>query len=108
MAWCGATQDGGSGITITDLTLKFYGANGSLSVRSPGARPLLFTVPGNGGAGFAFVVSQDELARVNSFLATSSRLSLEASFTGAGSAPKASYPERQPRQPPSKVPEPGT
>lgn len=103
-----ATQGGGSSITITDLTLKFYGANGSLVGAIDGSQTFDSTVPGNGGAGFAFVVSQDELAQVNTYLASTSRLTLEASFSGAGSGPESFFIENAGGGVPSEVPEPGT
>jgi hypothetical protein len=104
-----ATQGGGSSITITDLTLKFYGANGSLVGAIDGQQTFASTVPGNGSAGFAFVVSQDELAQVNTFLTTTSRLTLEASFTGAGGGPESFFIRNgDAGGGPSEVPEPGT
>ena len=103
-----ATQQGGGSVTITDLTLKFYAADGSFVGAIDGSQTFDSTVPGNGGAGFAFVVSQDELAQVNTFLATTSRLTLEASFTGAGAGPESFFIENAGGGVPSEVPEPGT
>jgi hypothetical protein len=86
-----ATQGGGSGVTITDLTLKFYGSNDQLIGAIDGQHTFGSTVPGNGGAGFAFVVSADEQAQVNAFLASTSRLALEASFSGTGGGPESFF-----------------
>jgi hypothetical protein len=86
-----ATQGGGSGVTITDLTLKFYGLNDQLIGAIDGQHTFASTIPGNGGAGFAFVVSGDERAQVNAFLASTSRLALEASFTGTGGGPESFF-----------------
>jgi hypothetical protein len=86
-----ATQGGGGCVTITDLTLKFYGANDQLIGAIDGQQFFGSTVPGNGGAGFAFVISADEQAMVNSFLASTSRLALEASFSGTGGGPESFF-----------------
>ena len=102
-----ATQGGGGGVTITDLTLKFYGANDLFIGAIDGSQTFLSTVPGNGGAGFAFVVSGDEQAQVNTYLASTSRLALEASFTGTGGGPESFFIRGLPSGD-SPVPEPST
>jgi hypothetical protein len=105
-----ATQGGGGSVTIADLTLKFYDANGGIVGAIDGSQVFASTVPGNGGAGFAFRVSDDELAQVNSFLASTSRLALEASFTGAGDGPESFFIRNGGGIPgdDTGVPEPGT
>ena len=86
-----ATQGGGGSVTITDLTLKFYGINDQFVGAIDGQHTFASTIPGNGGAGFAFVVSADERAQVNSYLASTSRLALEASFSGTGGGPESFF-----------------
>jgi len=103
-----ATQGGGSGVTITDLTLKFYNANGGLVGAIDGQQAFASTVAGNGGAGFAFRVSDDEVAQVNAFLASTSRLALEASFTGTGGGPESFFVRNGGIPNDGAVPEPST
>ncbi len=102
-----ATEPGGNAITITDLTLKFYGLNDVFIGAIDGQQAFASTVPGNGQAGFAFVVSADEQAMVNTFLASTSRLALEASFTGSAGGPESFF-IRNGQGGPSPIPEPGT
>ncbi len=103
-----ATQGGGGSVTITDLTLKFYDSNGGVVGAIDGSQAFASTIPGNGGAGFAFRVSNDELAQVNAFLASTSRLALEASFTGTGGGPESFFIRNGAPGDTPEVPEPGT
>jgi hypothetical protein len=104
-----ATEAGGGSINIIDLTLKFYNSSNILIGAIDGSQNFASTVPGNGGAGFAFVVSADEQAQVNSWIqGGASRLALEASFTGGGGGPENFYIHSLEAGTPSEVPEPGT
>lgn len=59
-----AIETDGGGVNIQDVTLKFYSGSNLLAVID-GSQNIAETVPGNGGAGFAFVISEDEQARLN-------------------------------------------
>lgn len=104
-----ATEPSGDSITITDLTLKFFNGN-TLLGSIDGAQTFASSVPGNGGAGFVFRVSTDELSYVNSLLTASTRFALEATLTGAAGGPESfllfNLGTQQP--PPPRVPEPAT
>ena len=79
-----ATEPGGDGITLTDLTLKFYTSAGVLLGAIDGQQAFPQTEVGNGSAGVIFRVSSDEQAFVNSLLANgaTTTLALEATATG--------------------------
>jgi hypothetical protein len=57
-----ATEPGGDSANVIDLTLKFYGVDGTLFGAINGQQYFPTTEPGNGVAGFVFVVSPDEFA----------------------------------------------
>lgn len=54
-----ATEPSGDGANVVDLTLKFYGANGLLAAVD-GSHNFASTEPGNGKAGFVFVIDAPE------------------------------------------------
>jgi hypothetical protein len=86
-----ATEPGGNSANITDLTLKFYTSTGTLLGAIDGQQSFGSTVTGNGGAGFVFRVSADELAYVNGLLAiggATTTLALEASIEDATGGPE--------------------
>jgi len=86
-----ATEPGGNSANVTDLTLKFYSATGTLLGAIDGQQSFGSTVPGNGGAGFVFRVSDDELTFVNGLLAaggSTTTLALEASVDDATGGPE--------------------
>jgi hypothetical protein len=64
-----ATEPGGDGANVVDLTLKFYTSGGTFLGAIDGSQNFSSTNPGNGVAGFTFVVSPSEQAQVNSWLA---------------------------------------
>lgn len=105
-----ATEPAGGTLNITDLTLKFYSATGTLLGSIDGAQNFPSTVPGNGGAGFVFRVSTDEQSYVNGLLSSTARLALESTIAGASGGPESfllfNLETRQP--PPPRVPEPAT
>jgi hypothetical protein len=106
-----ATEPAGSSITITDLTLKFFSATGSLLGSIDGQQTFASTVAGNGGAGFVFRVSNDEQAYVNSLLTSTTRFALESTITGASGGPESFtiFNLGTPNTPPPpRVPEPAT
>jgi hypothetical protein len=105
-----ATEPAGGTLSITDLTLKFFSATGSLLGSIDGSQTFTNTVPGNGGAGFVFRVSNDELGYVNGLLTSTTRFALESTITGASGGPESftifNLGTRNP--PPPRVPEPAT
>lgn len=102
-----ATEPGGDAITITDLTLKFYGAGGNVLGAIDGSQAFASTIPGTGSAGFVFRVSDDELAYVNGLLGTTRWLALESTLTGFGGGPDDFLIYNRAATPPP-VPEPAT
>jgi hypothetical protein len=89
-----AAESGGNGINVADLTLKFFSSGGTLlgaidgnyNFNGPDG-----TNPGNGVAGFTFVVSAVEEAFVNGLLATGgagTRLALEARLLDYSGGPE--------------------
>lgn len=86
-----ATEPGGNGANVTDLTLKFYMPNGTLLGAIDGSFNFAnSTNPGNGVAGFTFVVDQAQQAYVNGLLANgpSTTLALEATITDVAGGPE--------------------
>lgn len=112
-----ATEPSGDSINVIDLTLKFYSSTGTFLGAIDGSQNFLNSNPGNGVAGFTFVVDSAEQSYVNGLLAmggAGTTFALEASLTdfaggaesflvynvGTGAPP--------PPRPGNSVPEPGT
>jgi hypothetical protein len=80
---------------LTDLTLKFYRTSGGTTTLIgwiDGNQDFPSTIPGNGQAGFAFVVSPDEYAYVNGLLGQGNiSLALESTATDAGGGPESFF-----------------
>jgi hypothetical protein len=86
-----ATEPGGDSANVIDLTLKFYSPTGTLLGAIDGARNFPSTNPGNGVAGFTFVVSPSELAPVNAWLAAGgagTRFALESTIADVAGGPE--------------------
>jgi hypothetical protein len=86
-----ATEPGGDGLSITDVTLKFYTSGGGFVGAIDGSQTFSSTFTGNGNAGFLFTVSADEVAAVNGFIAAAGqtgRIALESTITGAAGGPE--------------------
>ncbi len=87
-----ATEPGGDGANVLDLTLKFYTAAGSFLGAINGAYNFATsTNPGNGVAGFTFVVDAPQQAQVNSWLSTggsSTTMALESTITNVAGGPE--------------------
>ena len=86
-----ATEPGGDSINVLDLTLKFYTSGGLFLGAIDGQQNFLTSNPGNGVAGFTFVVDQPQLAQVNSWLLTGgsgTTLALEASIGNFAGGPE--------------------
>ena len=52
----------GDSVNVVDVTLKFYSSTGTFLGAIDGSQPFASSNPGNGVAGFTFVVSADEQA----------------------------------------------
>jgi hypothetical protein len=86
-----ATEPGGNSVNVTDLTLKFYTANGTLLGAIDGQQNFGSTNPGNGVAGFVFVVDTAQQGFVNGLLTqggSGTRLALEASIADFAGGPE--------------------
>jgi len=86
-----ATEPGGNSVNVTDVTLKFYTSGGTFLGAIDGAQNFADSNPGNGVAGFTFVVSADEQAYVNGLLAAGgagTTLALESTITDFAGGPE--------------------
>lgn len=105
-----ATEPAGGALTITDLTLKFFSATGTLLGSIDGNQTFSSTNPGAGVAGFVFRVAEDQQSYVNSLLTATTRFALESTITGASGGPEtfAIFNLGTQQPPPPRVPEPAT
>lgn len=88
-----ATEPGGNGVTIEDVTLKFYGDDGTLLAAIDGSHTFDDTNPGNGVAGFTFVIDEEQQAFLNSTIFglpdfSDIRIALESTISGAQGGPE--------------------
>ncbi len=86
-----ATEPSGDSVNVLDVTLKFYTSGGSFLGAIDGEHNFLTSNPGNGVAGFTFVVDQAQQAQVNSWLLTGgsgTTLALEASIGDFAGGPE--------------------
>jgi hypothetical protein len=87
-----ATEPGGNSIDVTDITLNFYSPAGVFLTSLDGQQSFPSTNPGNGVAGFVFVVDAAERAALNASIFAmpnfgSTILALNSSLTGATGGP---------------------
>lgn len=104
-----ATEPNGDSVNVLDLTLKFYAANGTFLGAIDGQQNFLSSFPGNGVAGFTFVVDAAEQGYVNGLLTlggAGTTLALEASIGDFAGGPESFLIYNLNAAPP--VPEPGT
>ena len=111
-----ATDPGGDGLNLSDLTLKFYSASGALIAAIDGSQIFSNTDVGNGGTGKVFTVSggvggeQDYLNNLifngSNGALTGIYISLEATIVDAEGGPE-SFTALGPNTP-TGVPEPAT
>ena len=107
-----ATEPGGDGLTVTDVSLKFY--NGKTVIAAiDGSFALASTITGNGSSGFLINVdaAQQTFLNTNVFgLAGSSgfRIALESTITGVAGGPESYLAVPGGSLPPTAVPEPET
>lgn len=86
-----ATEPGGDSANVTDLTLKFYTSGGTFLGAIDGQQNFPTTEPGNGVAGFVFVVDLLQRAYVNGLLAaggSGTTLALESTITNVAGGPE--------------------
>ena len=85
-----ATEPGGDSVNVLDVTLKFYTATGTFLGAIDGQQNFASSNPGNGVAGFTFVVSPDERSFVNGLLANgpTTTMALEASIGDFAGGPE--------------------
>ena len=85
-----ATEPMGNGVSVLDVTLKFYGSDGSFLGAIDGQQTFADSNPGNGVAGFTFVVDQAQQAFVNGLLAygPTTTMALEASIGNFSGGPE--------------------
>jgi len=86
-----ATEPSGDSINVLDVTLKFYTSDGSFLGAIDGEQNFTSSNPGNGVAGFTFVVDQAQQTQVNSWLfagGSGTTLALEASLGNFAGGPE--------------------
>jgi len=86
-----ATEPGGDSVNVLDLTLKFYTSVGLFLGAIDGGQNFLTSNPGNGVAGFTFIVDQAQQAQVNSWMqagGSGTTLALEASIGDFAGGPE--------------------
>jgi hypothetical protein len=104
-----ATENQGDSINVLDVTLKFYMADGTFLGAIDGSHEFATSNPGNGVAGFTFVVDAGEQAFVNGLLAAGgagTTLALEATFADYSGGPETFLVVNLGAPPP--IPEPST
>jgi hypothetical protein len=87
-----ATEPGGDSININDITLKFYNGS-SLVAAIDGQQALASTDPGNGVAGFTFVVDPTEQTFLNNAIFSQPgfgnlQIALESTLSDAAGGPE--------------------
>lgn len=106
-----ATEPGGNSIDLTDLTLKFFMSDGTLLGAIDGSFNFASSNPGNGVAGFTFVVDAIQQPTVDGWLSaggTGTRLALEASIASFAGGPESFLIYNLNPGPVPAIPEPGT
>lgn len=106
-----ADEPNGNSVNVIDLTLKFYGSNGLLKAID-GSHTFASTDPGNGKAGFVFVVDASEQTWLNNNVFNlpnfgDINLALEASISDVAGGPE-SFVILRADPTTREVPEPGT
>ena len=87
-----ATEPGGNGVNITDVTLKFFNGN-TVIAAIDGQQIFADTVTGNGGAGFVFTVDAAQQTFLNTTVFNqlgfgNFRIAAESTITGATGGPE--------------------
>ena len=86
-----ASEPAGDSVDVLDLTLKFYTSAGSFLGAIDGQQSFASSNPGNGVAGFTFVIDQVQQATVNGWLAaggSGTTLALESTIGNFAGGPE--------------------
>ena len=86
-----ATEPGGDSVNVQDVTLKFYTSGGTFLGAIDGQQNFGSSNPGNGVAGFTFVVEQAQQSQVNTWLGqggAGTTFALEASIANFAGGPE--------------------
>lgn len=86
------TEPGGDSINVLDITLGIYSSTGARLASIDGSQVFASTDPGNGVAGFAFVVDATQQALLNAAIFTpggfgGDRLALQSTLTDVAGGP---------------------
>lgn len=106
-----ATEPSGNSANVTDVTLKFYTGAGALLGAIDGGFNFLSSNPGNGVAGFTFVVDAAQQSQVNAWLLAGGAgtiFALEATVADVAGGPETFLIYNISAPPPINVPLPGT
>ncbi len=106
-----ATEPAGNSVNVIDVTLKLYTGAGVLLGAIDGGFNFLSSNPGNGVAGFAFVVDAAQQAQVNTWLTAGGAgtiFALEATVADVAGGPESFLIYNTTAQPPVNVPTPAT
>ena len=106
-----ATEPSGDSVNVADITLKFYNAAGVFITAIDGQQAFANSNPGNGVAGFAFVVDAPQQLYLNGIIFNQAgfgayRIALEATILDATGGPESFLAFK--RQAVAAVPEPAT
>ena len=88
-----ATEPNGDAVNVADITLKFYDSAGEFLAAIDGNQAFANSNPGNGVAGFAFVVDAPQQLYLNGIIFNQAnfgtfRIALEATVTDATGGPE--------------------
>ncbi|HVF63348.1 MAG TPA: PEP-CTERM sorting domain-containing protein, partial [Casimicrobiaceae bacterium] len=107
-----ATEPGGDSANVTDITLNFFNAAGALLASIDGSHNFLSSNPGNGVAGFVFVIDAPQqalLAAIPGLVSATTVLSLNSTITDiSGGNPETFTVVNLSTAPPAKISEPGS
>ena len=105
-----ATEPGGDGLTVTDVTLKFYNGN-TVIAAIDGSFALASTITGNGSSGFLINVDAAQQTFLNTSVfgqagSSGFRIALESTITGVAGGPESYLAVPGGSLPPTAIPEP--
>jgi hypothetical protein len=105
-----ATEPGGNGLSVTDVTLKFYNGN-TVIAAIDGSFALASTITGNGSSGFLINVDAAQQTFLNTSVfgqagSSGFRIALESTITGVAGGPESYLAVPGGSLPPTAIPEP--
>ncbi|HVF64178.1 MAG TPA: PEP-CTERM sorting domain-containing protein [Casimicrobiaceae bacterium] len=103
-----ATEPAGDSANVTDLTLNFFSSAGVLLGSIDGSFNFPSTNPGNGIAGFVFVIDAAQQALVAPFIQPTTIVSLFSTITDISGGPETFTIVNLSTAPPAKISEPGS